>query len=102
VGQHEPPRFSLCRFEATSSAGNFSNKGKCCASKSPERRFTSLPGARFRIFDRGLLRPGMKADITVFDVAKVADKADFEHPHQYAEGFRDVLVNGKPVLAEAR
>src|SRR5262249_47345973 len=66
------------------------------------RRMTSLPASRFRIFDRGLLRPGMKADVTVFDPAKVTDKADFVHPHQYAEGFRHVLVNGKPVLMNSK
>jgi hypothetical protein len=38
----------------------------------------------------------MKADVGVFDLATVADKADFEHPHQYAVGFQYVLVNGKP------
>jgi N-acyl-D-aspartate/D-glutamate deacylase len=44
----------------------------------------------------------MKADVAVFDPAKVTDKADFEHPHQYAEGFRHVLVNGKPALADGK
>ncbi len=62
------------------------------------RRMTSLPATRFRIMDRGLLRPGMKADIAVFDPATVIDKADFAKPHQYAIGFRHVLVNGVPVL----
>jgi N-acyl-D-aspartate/D-glutamate deacylase len=38
--------------------------------------------------------------VGVFDPAKVVDKADFERPHQYAEGFRYVLVNGKLVLAD--
>src|SRR5262249_46511040 len=66
------------------------------------RRMTSLPASRFRIFDRGLLRQGMKADIAVFDPATVADKADFVHPHQYAEGFRYVLVNGTPVLVNGK
>jgi N-acyl-D-amino-acid deacylase len=66
------------------------------------RRMTSLPAARFRIMDRGLLRPGMKADIAVFDPARVIDKADFVNPHQYAEGFVHVLVNGVPVLEAAK
>jgi N-acyl-D-aspartate/D-glutamate deacylase len=61
---------------------------------------TSLPASRFRIFDRGLLRPGMKADVVVFDSGAVVDKADFAHPHQYSAGFRYVLVNGKSVLSD--
>ena len=63
---------------------------------------TSLPATRFRIMDRGLLRPGMKADIAVFDPAIVIDRADFARPHQYAEGFVHVLVNGTPVLENGK
>jgi N-acyl-D-amino-acid deacylase len=66
------------------------------------RRMTSLPAGRFRMMDRGLLRPGFKADIGVFDAEKVIDKADFANPHQYAEGFRHVLVNGVVVLGEGK
>ncbi len=58
---------------------------------------TSLPAARLRITDRGLLRPGLKADIAVFDPARVTDTATFERPHQYAEGFSLVIVNGQVV-----
>jgi N-acyl-D-aspartate/D-glutamate deacylase len=64
------------------------------------RRMTSLPAMRFRIFDHGLLRQGMKADVVVFDAATVADKSTYEHPHQYSAGFRYVLVNGKIVLKD--
>ena len=64
------------------------------------RKMTSLPAGRFRIYDRGLLRPGMKADIAIFDPERVNDKAEFARPHQYAEGFRHVLVNGIPVLRD--
>ncbi len=63
------------------------------------RKMTSLPAVRLKLLDRGLLRPGMKADIAVFDPARVADKATFLQPHQYAEGFPWVLVNGKPVVS---
>lgn len=66
------------------------------------RKMTSLPAARLKLADRGLLRPGMKADVTVFDPARVADKATFLHPHQYAEGFAHVLVNGKPVVLNGK
>lgn len=66
------------------------------------RKMSSFPAGRFRIADRGLLRPGMKADIAVFDPAKVVDKADFGRPHQYAEGFVHVLVNGQFVLRDGK
>ena len=63
-------------------------------------RMSGLPAARLKLFDRGLLRPGMKADVVVFDAATVADKADFAKPHQYAVGFKHVVINGKPVILD--
>jgi dihydroorotase/N-acyl-D-amino-acid deacylase len=62
------------------------------------RKMTSYPAQRLGLLDRGLLKPGMKADIAVFDPAAVRDLATFENPHQYAEGFLMVLVNGQIVL----
>ena len=62
------------------------------------RKMTSANSAKVRIFDRGLLRPGQWADVTVFDFAHIIDKATFDKPHQYAEGIQYVLVNGKVVL----
>jgi dihydroorotase/N-acyl-D-amino-acid deacylase len=59
------------------------------------RKMTSFPAARLRLTDRGVLRPGMKADIAVFDPATVRDTATYEKPHSYAEGFSVVIVNGK-------
>jgi dihydroorotase/N-acyl-D-amino-acid deacylase len=59
------------------------------------RKMTSFPAARLRLTDRGVLRPGMKADIAIFDPATVRDLATYEKPHQYAEGFSTVIVNGK-------
>jgi len=61
------------------------------------RKMTSLPAWRLGLHDRGILRPGMKADIAVFDAARVKDKATFENPHQYAEGFTHVIVNGEVI-----
>ena len=45
-----------------------------------------------------LTRPGMKADLVVFDPTTVQDKADFQNLQQYAEGFRYVIVNGRPII----
>jgi dihydroorotase/N-acyl-D-amino-acid deacylase len=65
------------------------------------RRMSSYPAQRLGLHDRGVLRPGMIADIAVFDPARVRDLATFQQPHQYAEGFSRVIVNGKVVLEEA-
>ncbi len=61
------------------------------------RKMTSLPAWRLGLPDRGILRPGMKADVTVFDPERVRDKATFDNPHQYAEGFAYVVVNGQVI-----
>jgi dihydroorotase/N-acyl-D-amino-acid deacylase len=58
------------------------------------RKMTSFPASRLRLGDRGVLRPGMKADLAIFDPATVTDKATYQQPHQYAEGFSWVIVNG--------
>jgi N-acyl-D-amino-acid deacylase len=49
-----------------------------------------------------LIRPGMKGDLVVFDQAVVADRAEFDRPHQYAAGFKWVLVNGQPVIDDEK
>jgi N-acyl-D-amino-acid deacylase len=62
------------------------------------RKMTSFPAQRLGLVDRGLLRPGMKADVAIFDPATVRDMATFEKPHQYAVGFSYVIVNGQVVF----
>jgi N-acyl-D-amino-acid deacylase len=62
------------------------------------RKMTSLPARTLGWRDRGLLREGYAADLVLFDPAKVQDKATFQQPHQYSEGFDLVLVNGVPVV----
>ena len=66
------------------------------------RKMTSLPAQRFRLMDRGLVRPGMWADLVVFDEKTVIDRASFEKPHAYAEGFQYVLVNGDVVIENGK
>ncbi len=59
------------------------------------RRMTSLPARTFSFQDRGIIRPGFVADLVIFDPEWVADRATFEDPHQYGQGFDVVIVNGK-------
>ncbi|MDQ6872363.1 MAG: D-aminoacylase [Gemmatimonadota bacterium] len=62
------------------------------------RKMTSLAAQRVGINDRGLLKPGMYADITVFDPGTIIDRATFEAPSQLSTGVSYVLVNGVPVV----
>ena len=64
------------------------------------RRMTSLAAHRLGLYDRGLIAPGMAADLLIFDPEKVRDQADFGDPMQYAEGMDYVFVNGVPVIDE--
>ena len=66
------------------------------------RKMTSFPAQRLGLVDRGLVRPGMKADLVVFDPARVRDLATFEKPHQYAEGISHVITNGQVVFEGGR
>jgi len=59
------------------------------------RKMTSFPAQRFGIHDRGLLKPGMWADIMVFNPETVIDKATYQDPHQFPEGIEYVIVNGE-------
>jgi len=62
------------------------------------RKMSAFPAQRLGLGDRGLLRPGMKADIVIFDPSRVKDAATFEQPHQYAEGVSRVITNGEIVF----
>lgn len=63
---------------------------------------TGLPAETLGFKDRGQIKQGYAADLVVFDPAKIADKATYTQPHQYAEGIRYVLVNGKPEVAQGK
>ena len=66
------------------------------------RRFTSRPAMRVGITDRGILRPGMKADITIFNPATVRDVSTFVDPTHYSQGIEHVLVNGVAVVSAGK
>lgn len=66
------------------------------------RKMTSLAAQRVGLSDRGLLKPGMFADITIFDPATIIDRSTYEDPAQLATGVSYVLVNGVPVMDAGR
>ncbi|MDQ6664401.1 MAG: D-aminoacylase [Acidobacteriota bacterium] len=82
--------------------GRYVRERKVLTLEDAVHRMSALPADRLGLEDRGLLRPGMKADVVIFDPATVEDRATFLEPHQYAVGFREVLVNGIPVLDEGK
>jgi len=66
------------------------------------RSSTSLPAQIMGLRDRGLIREGMVADLVVFDLATIRDKATFFEPHQYSEGIDYVFVNGVAVVDQSK
>ena len=63
---------------------------------------TSLPAQTFQIKDRGLIREGNWADLTLFDPEEVDSQATYVDPHHYADGIPYVLVNGVLVVKEGK
>ena len=78
--------------------GKYVREEKVLTLEDAIRKMTSLNAEKLGISDRGLLREGKKADMTIFNAEKVIDKATFENPHQYPEGIEYVIVNGNVVL----
>jgi N-acyl-D-aspartate/D-glutamate deacylase len=61
-------------------------------------KMTAMPARRLGLRDRGIVRVGARADLTVFDARRVIDRATFEDPHRYPAGIEHVLVNGRFVI----
>ena len=64
------------------------------------RKMTSLPAQRFKLSDRGLIKPGYKADLVLFDPRQIIDRATFKDPQLVADGVKRVFVNGKEVWVD--
>lgn len=82
--------------------GHYARDVKLFSIEEAVRRMTSLPARRMKLADRGLIRPGMAADLVLFDPARVRDRATFEQPAQFAEGIDTVIVNGAVVVDEGK
>jgi N-acyl-D-amino-acid deacylase len=79
-------------------AGHYVRDVKLFTLEEAVRKMTSQAADRATLVDRGVLRPGMKADVIVFDADAIRDAATFDNPNQFAAGVSDVVVNGVPVL----
>jgi N-acyl-D-amino-acid deacylase len=66
------------------------------------RKMTSWPAARMHLYDRGAIREGLKADITIFNEDRLDDVATYENPTAYPTGIDYVLVNGQLVIDQGR
>jgi len=78
--------------------GHYAIREKVLGLAAAVRSMTGLPAEILGLKDRGVLRVGSVADVAVFDPKTIRDAATFEDPHQYSEGFRYVLVNGRPAV----
>lgn len=78
--------------------GHYVRDEKVLTLEDAVRKATSHNAAKVRLYDRGLLRPGQWADVTVFRPETIADRASYENPYQYATGVEYVLVNGTVVI----
>ena len=78
--------------------GHYVRDEKLMTLEEAVRKLTSLPASRMGLWDRGLLRPGMAADVVAFDPRTIRDRATFEDPMHYSEGIPYVAVNGQLVV----
>ncbi len=83
---------------ATRILGKYVRDEKLLPLEEAIRKMTSLPASRMGLADRGIVRPGMAADLVAFDPKTVRDRATYENPLQYSEGMPYVVVNGQLVV----
>lgn len=78
--------------------GKYVREDKVLTLEQAVRKMTAMPAARLGLADRGCLREGCAADITIFSAERVRDVGSFTDPHHYPEGIPWVIVNGVPVV----
>jgi N-acyl-D-amino-acid deacylase len=66
------------------------------------RKMTGLPARRLGLAERGMIAPGMVADLVVFDPDRVLDRATYTQPHTFCEGVSHVAVNGRLVIDDGQ
>jgi N-acyl-D-amino-acid deacylase len=105
---NDPPPYSPCSYgEFPGVLERYVRDEPVLTLQEAIRKMTSFPAQRFGLMDRGVLRPGAWADVVVFDLERIHDRATnlyphtypFEnYPHSYPEGIDYVLVNGEVVV----
>ena len=108
---NDPPPYSPCSYgEFPGVLERYVRDEPVLTLQEAIRKMTSFPAQRLGLMDRGVLRPGAWADIVVFDLERIHDRATnlyphpypFEnYPHNYPEGIETVLVNGEVVIDQA-
>ena len=78
--------------------GKYIREEKVTTLEDMVRKMTAVPASRFGFTDRGLLAPGRRADVVLFDPERVADRATWKEPEQYPVGIEYVIVNGQVVV----
>ncbi|HSP90027.1 MAG TPA: amidohydrolase family protein, partial [Vicinamibacterales bacterium] len=79
--------------------GKYVREEKLLTLEEAVRKMTSRPAARVGLHDRGILRPGLAADVSIFDPATIRDVSTFEDPNHYPVGVVHVFVNGRAVVS---
>jgi dihydroorotase/N-acyl-D-amino-acid deacylase len=82
--------------------GHYVREEKLLTLEEAIRKMTSLPASRMRLADRGILIPGMAADVVAFDPATVRERSTYADPLHYSEGIPFVCVNGQLVVDGGR
>lgn len=80
--------------------GKYVRENKALSLESAIRKMTSLPAERIGLSDRGLLKPGYIADITIFDPATIIDKGTYTEANQHPIGIHYVMMNGEWIIKE--
>ena len=82
--------------------GRYVRDEKVLSLEEAVRKMTSLPASRMGLADRGILRPGMAADVVAFDPTTVRERSTYADPLHYSEGIPFVCVNGRLVVDGGR
>ena len=82
--------------------GKYCREEKCLDLPAAVKKMTSMPAEKLGLKERGIIKKGYFADITIFDPNTIIDKATFTNPHQTAEGIAYVFVNGQMTVERAR
>lgn len=80
----------------------FVNQKKILTLEEAIYKMTGLPSLNLGLADRGVIETGKKADLVIFDLDKIEDRADYQNPVQFSEGINYVIVNGKVAVREGK